>query len=280
MIGYMKPQKGKFSKAERDVYQSIYCGLCRHLKYEYGVTGTFVISYEIVDLLLLIEAIIPQESKSQKMSCSLTPFIWKDMRGINERIYSEAARVSVIVAGLEIQDNIFDDNRVRDKILYTVTKAKINKAHENSESSAILLEKEYDRYMTLEKKCFREKSGFENIVNQCGCITKMIGAILTNDINIDTRGIVLSLMNIWGKWIFLMDAIEDYDSDVVHERFNPWKLSDAPTDRERYLMNLEDEANLLLEVLPLIRYESILHSLYRNQLPERRAKLFQRSFKY
>lgn len=275
MIGYMKPQKGKFTKEQRDVYQSIYCGLCRHLKYEYGIIGTFAISYEIVDLLLLIDAVLPFEIESQKLSCSLTPFIWKNMKGINEQLFSEAASVSVIIAGLEIQDDVFDDNRIRDKLLYTITKQKINKAHVISESSAILLVKEYDAYMMLEQKCLRDNCGFENIVNQCGSITKMIGSILTANINEDSRKIILSLMNIWGKWIFLMDAIEDYDSDMCQQRFNPWSLFDAPIDREKYLIDLECQAKLLLDVLPIMRHQSILKSLYNNQLPERREKLFQ-----
>lgn len=276
MIGYMKPQKGAFTKEQRSVYQSIYCGLCRHLKYGYGITGTFAISYEIVDLLLMIESILPCESTTLKMSCSLTPFVWKNMKGINEYIYSKAAEISIIIAGLEIQDNIQDDNHMHDKLLQIITKSKVEKARNNSGDNAFLLEREYSSYMLLEKKSYKNNTGFGDVVDQCGNITKVIGAILTEKLNDDVGGIITGLMKIWGEWIYLMDAVEDYEDDIKNKRFNPWSLSDAPIDRERCLTDLENKSKSLLEKLPVRRYESILQSLYNKQLPMKRAQLFQK----
>lgn len=277
MIGYMKPQKGVFTKEQREIYQSIYCGLCRHLKYEYGITGTFAISYELVDLLLLIESVLPCESTTIKMSCSLTPFIWKNIKGINEHFYSKAAEISIIIAGLEIQDNIQDDNRMLDKLLRILTKSKIEKIRDNSEDIIFLLEREYVAYMRLEEISYKSNTGFNNVVEQCGNITKVIGLILTENLN-DNEGIIIAdLMKIWGEWVYLMDAIDDYADDIKNKSFNPWMLLDAPMDKERYLMELENKSKLLLESLPMRRYEAVLRSLYNKQFPSKRALLFQNS---
>lgn len=273
MIGYMKPEKSQFNKEQRAIYQSTYCGLCRHLKYKYGVIGTLALNYEIVDLLLLIESVKIEKPTFMKRSCSLTPFIWKDMKGTNEEIYVKAAEIIIIIAELEIQDNILDDNKFKDRIIHTMISPQVKKVRTLSPLSYNRLETVYSEYMTAEQKARVDGTGFNNVVGKCGLLTKCIASLLTDELVEDVKYELSSIMELWGEWIYLMDAVEDLDDDVKNGRYNPWILHDSPKNKEEVLVQIEQQAWNKIKNMSIIRYEDILEALFRVQLPERRKKL-------
>lgn len=279
MIGYMRPIKGKFSGEQRKIYQAIYCGLCRKLKYQHGLLGTLTINYEMVDMLLLIDSLRNDEPTRMKMSCSLSPLIWKDMMGFNEHHYIMAAEMAMIIVNLEIQDNVADENRMKDKVMLTVSNQKIQKVIKYSENVYSALKDDYSEYMKNENKAHKNLCGFESVVETCGRITGTMGRLISEAARIEEINAIEKIMNIWGRWVYLVDATDDYIEDNKCNHFNPWILNDAPSDWEKYVECLEHEAILLINDLPIRRYKDIIQELYMIQIPERRRCIFNKYYK-
>lgn len=279
MIGYMRPIKGVFDKEQRKIYQAVYCGLCRILKSQYGVTGTLALNYEIVDMLLVIDSICSDKLKWTKRSCSLSPFMWRNSAGLNEQRYFMAAEISMIIANFEIQDNVEDLNRVQDKILLAVSDYKLSKMGSQEKDVYEILEEKYSEYMSKERMAQKVFCGFESVVKACGDITGTIGRLLSEVSGI--RGEISDIekiFNLWGRWVYLVDAADDYAEDKKYNHFNPWILRDAPSNWEDYVYCLEKEAGILMNNLPIRRYKDLLKQLYVLQLPERRRRIFNKLY--
>ena len=48
MFGYIKPLKAELKVKEWEVYQGIYCGLCKQLASRYGLFARMTLNYEFV----------------------------------------------------------------------------------------------------------------------------------------------------------------------------------------------------------------------------------------
>lgn len=276
MIGYMQPIKKEFANDEKKLYQSVYCGLCRRLKYEFGMVGILALNYEITNLLLLIEALRTDESKTMKMACSLSPLIWRNMRGANQDVYSKAAELSVIIASFEISDNVQDENRLKDKLMEKIAASKLETVKGNDLLGYLQFEKVYLNYMRTEQDASDEGSGFARVLDSCGTITEQIAIFLAEELDEKLISDVTSIMRLWGEWIYLMDAAEDYENDWKNGMFNPWSLMDAPSNQEEYIELIEEKARRNLMDLPIRRYKGLLEKLFCEQMPYKRKMLFRR----
>ena len=70
-----------------------------------------------------------------------------------------------------------------------------------------------------------------------------------------------------GRWIYLIDAADDYEKDVKHHRFNPFSLPGAdssPAFIEASLNHALSEALLSYGLYSRGRYDSIILNVLRH----------------
>lgn len=277
MIGYMKPQKHAFDSECKELYQALYCGLCRNLNYKYGVRGTLLVNYEIVDLLLIIEALSENEPSMMKLSCSITPLYWRGIIGYNDSSFQLGAAISVIIAAFELRDNIIDDDKFKDKAAMALLKSAINKVKVEYPEEWKQIEIAYNEYMKLEQQSKNNGSGFYTVLSACGEITRKIGEIVGKSLSDEYAYRIGVMMYYWGEWIYLLDAIDDYERDRKAGAYNPLMLSDCPGDLIELLQELEENAFDIVENLPIRRYQHLIEELFGMHFPEKRALVCQRS---
>jgi hypothetical protein len=276
MIGYMKPVKKLFTKEERDVYQSIYCGLCRCLKYEYGYTGMATLNYEIVNMLMVVGAMQPEPYREAVMCCSISPLLWRPMAVMDQDAFCAAAAVSIAAADLEIQDNIHDSNKWYDRLLHTLIDPKAKKAMKCYRAELEQLRQQYARFMELESRAAADDPDitFQMLMDASGDIIAEAADIVGIHAGCSQLGELHSMMHLWGQWIYLIDAVDDYDSDRADGSFNPLFLSDKPTSTALVLETIELHAKTVMDEMFLRNYETVVSALFQKHIPYRRNLIF------
>lgn len=273
MIGYMKPSKKNFSGSDYDLYQSIYCGLCRCMKYEYGFTGMAVLNYELVNTLLLIGAMAQSPYPQMLMSCSLTPFYWRFMTGVNQEAFRAAAAVSITAAAMEIQDDLRDNDKGKHStaLLHSLICPKTQKIPAAYREELEHLEKQHLLFQSLESRAVSRDPDvtFSMLTDACGEIFAQAACIVGVHAGCQQLKELYDLMFLWGQWIYLLDAVKDYDADKQKGTFNPLFLQDRPSSVTAFLKEIEAHAVSVIEGLSFRNYESIIHTLFRIQLPQR-----------
>lgn len=278
MIGYMKPQKEGLSKEDQSLYRAIYCGLCRCLRYGYDLTGTLALNYELTDALLLLGACAPEPYPLVTQSCSHTPLYWRPMAGMDQDCFHVAAGLTITLAALELRDNVLDNDRWIDRFLDRVFSAKDKCVSSRMHAEHSALCRVYGQYMELENKARQPVPGasFQSLVSASGAMAAECTRIIAGYSSCppDQQETVCRIMGLWGEWIYLMDAVDDYREDMKKGRFNPLCLPDHPEDAEALLCSIEDRANSLLSTLRLNHYATAVQVLFCRQMPDRRKKLF------
>lgn len=273
MIGYMKPGKTDLSKEDRKQYQAIYCGLCRCLKYEYGFTGIATLNYVAANTLLLIGAMAQHPFPERLMSCSITPFIWRRTAGVNHPAFHAAAAVSIAAADMEIRDNLQDSNKWRDRLMCAAINPKMDTARQIYRFEIEKLELLYSTFLTMEATASAggQEITFKMLTNASADIIAEAARIIGVYAQCEQLNELYSIMHLWGQWIYLVDAVDDFESDKRAARFNPIiLLEDNLSAISTILDDIEMEAKAAIDAVILSNYVSVVNVIFCKHLPHRR----------
>ena len=107
MFGYVIVNKGDLTFREFDVYHSYYCGLCRVLKENYGLTGQMSLNYDMTFLVLLLTSLYEPETTYDMKKCIAHPF---DRQGVSiNKITQFGAEMNVLLTGYNL-DSLEKEN--------------------------------------------------------------------------------------------------------------------------------------------------------------------------
>ncbi len=262
MIGYMKPilgnQPGK--KKMRRTYRIIYCSLCRCLRAEYGIRGVVALNYELVSLVLMSLALQEDEPQEEWHSCSIMPYLFVKTFNYSLPVFKKAACLSILTVWGELKDNYRDGQKFRNKAmlwLFDVPKQKavlfwpdLYYGFSNRLMQYYLLEDTSNSYLDI-------MSAYDEF------LSFSVGYLLNENTNGFVTENYLMLGRMLGRWIYYMDAIEDYEKDMRKKGFNPFLLENAPKGNEI----VEEVNELLMHIvsqvkrLPVRRYRNLLEEI-------------------
>ena len=213
MFGYVKINKMDLTFREYEHYRGYYCGLCKCLKDNHGEISRLSLNYDITFLALILSAIYRPKSNVIEEGCITNPF--KKKKKIINEITEYAASMNVLLAYYKLEDNIKDDNRLKDKIAYTIYKGKLKSAYDKYPKKAEFIKEQLEILYNLEKE---KNTNIDLVSNTFGNLMSEIFAYKEDQFENDLRSIGFNI----GKYIYLLDAYEDLDKDYKKGRYNPF----------------------------------------------------------
>lgn len=274
MFGYVTPLKAEMKVKDFARFKCYYCGLCCHIKNEFGNLPRMALNYDMTFLGLLLDALIPEELEVSKYRCSLHPTEKKTVI-VNNRALSYAAAMNISLFYYKLLDDVNDDKNIKSKffsILLSPYKRKFS-------SSVVDIN---DKIMECLNKLSTLEStkSFSSIDEICDPFSNLVGIILRDypfeliDDCPELRNTLYSLGYSIGKWIYLIDALDDLKSDMEKGKFNPidflYNKDSLKYDKFIELIKPKIEFTILncgysckenLECLKLRRNEDILYNI-------------------
>ena len=213
MFGYVRINKMDLTFREFDTYKGYYCGLCKYLKLNHGEISRLSLNYDITFLILILTAVYRPKSNIIEEGCITNPF--KKKKKIINEITEYAASMNVLLAYYKLEDNLKDDNRLKDKIAYTMYKGKLKSAYDKYPKKAEFIKKQLEILYNLEQE---KNTNIDLVSNTFGNLMSEIFAYKEDEFENDLRNIGFNI----GKYIYLLDAYEDLDKDYKKGRYNPF----------------------------------------------------------
>ena len=209
MFGYVLPDKPNMYMKDYVLFRAYYCGMCHAMKKESGQIARLTVNYDAAFISLLFHDLLGEERRVIRKGCVLNP----KKRPIiaTTPLMRELARLNLILAGLSIADDRADgESRLFRRIAFS---RRIKRARGKSPALAALADE------CLKRQVAEEKSGaFLNAAAEpFADMMKKVFAYLAGEKNtpaIEQIGYLL------GKYVYFMDALDDYDEDRKKGRFN------------------------------------------------------------
>lgn len=220
MFGYVKPNIPELKVKEHEIYKATYCGLCRTMGKCTGCFSKMTLSYDFAFLALLRIVADNAKCEIKARRCLANPFKKRPMMEINDSL-KYSARASVILTRQKLRDNVRDSHGI----------AKFGARIASCVS--IFLKKTDKSLAGLEKKiqdCINdltmlEEQGCDSIDETAETFGNLLGTCASHSYEGATARIMYDVGFHLGKWIYVIDAIDDLKKDVKRKSFNPVKNS-------------------------------------------------------
>lgn len=223
MFGYVSINPQALSEDEKHRFRAFYCGLCRVLREAYGDVGRLTLSNDMTFLTLLLAALYEPEEKAFDERCALHPL--KPHHAVTHDCTRYAADMNILLAYYKCLDDAEDDSSLRGKAGQAALKKAFAQVRAAWPDQCKAVEESLLALSQLEKT---ESTDLDALTRLSG---HMLGACFVW--RQDAFAPYLREMgDALGRFIYLMDAYEDYDADEKRHRFNPLRALRAQSDYE------------------------------------------------
>ncbi|CAH2211985.1 DUF5685 family protein [Tepidibacter aestuarii] len=234
MFGYVRINKMELKIKEYYKYRGYYCGLCKYLKENFGEISRLSLNYDVTFLITLLSSIYKSENSITKERCLVKPMN-KNLRIVND-ITEYGANMNIILTHNKLKDNIDDDKRIKDYLLFYMHKSVYKKINNTYRQKSEFIQNKLKELSELEK---------DNTMN-IDKTSNIFGDIMREVFHYKDDEYTYILGNIGfniGKYIYILDAYEDLDDDFKLGRYNPFM---------NYIDNKEELKNKVENIILLI----------------------------
>ncbi len=216
MFGYVRPDTPYLYIKDDTLYKALYCGVCKGIGKSCGQVARFGLSYDVAFLSALLHNILGQDVKVEKQHCLTHCIRVKQMAAVDELTQQLGALNTELVYYKCVDDLQDGDRGGGKKLLFT-------RGHK-------LAKKKYPEMCAIVRKGMEEQEQTEKAKTDsvdraadpsATMIARLSDYFLGEKKTADTYGLFYGI----GKWIYLIDALDDYDKDVKKGAYNPFILA-------------------------------------------------------
>jgi hypothetical protein len=276
MFGYVRPLKGELLVKEFTRYRSIYCGICKRLGALYGPLPRLGVNYDVVLLGLLLLSLSEEDPGEKAEPCVTSPFRKKPVAQASPSLDACAA-MTVLLAWHKGRDDAADGRPLRGFAVWAAFGHAHRLAARAWPEAAAAVHDGLAGLHALEAVPAAAESPGE-AAKAFGTLMGSLFGIAAGRVlpGLDARlHDALGLLgDRIGRWIYLVDAIDDHSRDEDNGNWNPFAgmdRKDAVVRASGMLEALEDEMDLTCALLPYIRDAGIIRNIIQMGLPGIRA---------
>ena len=232
MFGYIQPDIPYLYFKDATLYKALYCGLCKSIGRSCGQTARFGLSYDMTFLSALLHNIKNTDVTIEKQRCAANIFTRRPM-ALDDGITKTVACLNTLLTYYKLTDDILDEHKGR--ISRAFFKRGYKKAKALHPDAAEIVKARMAELFEF------EKAGCASLDMAADPFGLMIADLSDYCLGESATGYTRKLFYGVGKWVYLIDALDDYDKDVKKKNYNPFVSAyKAPTKDEMLAKNREE----------------------------------------
>lgn len=211
MFGYVKTDYPNMYVKDTVLYKAAYCGLCKSIGKTCGIKGRFLLNYDLTFFSVLLHNLCDLDMKIEKKHCIIHP-ISKRPIAATDSLTDRIAALNVILARYKLNDDVIDSGKGR------LARAFFGKAYKRAKKAEpqldLIVSQRYGELLAL------ERAGCDSIdrsADPFGCMMADIASLFLGELSDEATA---DLFYALGKWIYLIDALDDFDKDLKKNSFN------------------------------------------------------------
>ena len=205
MFGYFQPYRNIKFNYFRNSYKSRYCSLCNALKCNYGQKSRLLLSYDVALLDLIINA-----HKCGCNSCKNS----QNLKGDNG--WEIMAALNLLLFELKFNDDVYDENSFTAKLFLKFYQKQIEKAKNDFPQLANVIKQGNNKIIENEKVNANAMTVADSFASL------MIDIVDVINPTTERKSIIKGV----SMWLYIIDAIDDYEKDLKSGNFNPFMNGD------------------------------------------------------
>lgn len=252
MFGYVTAYQKGLCPSEAERYQSIYCGLCRELNQRYGFFARFGLSYDMTFLALFLSAFYAPTEERGEMRCILHPR--KKRPYVQNKYIAYAADITILLSYYKCMDDWKDERNALKGFFALMLKKSFLKASALRPVQAGEIKNAMEAFLKAEEAGVSA----DEAANAFG---QLLGAVFALEADVWEQ-IMRQFGMALGQFLYMMDAVMDYETDRKRGRHNPlFLLGKTPGEAADILTEQIGRATCIFERMPFVEDAELLRNI-------------------
>ncbi len=216
MFGYVRPLKPELKVKEYEMFRAAYCGLCTQLKRSYGGMARYVISYDLTFLAMLLAGKdeLPHVCSGR---CPASPCRRKKYLRCGAE-YETAAAQSVILMYWKLVDAARDGG-LKQKLYAAPLSVLLKRKYRRAAAAQPYFAAETQRLLAELARLEEERNA--SLDAAADSFARILQAAAKDCGDPDRERILSQLLYHLGRFIYILDAVDDYEEDCKSGSYNP-----------------------------------------------------------
>ena len=239
MFGYVRYDLPNLFVKDVALYQALYCGLCRGIGACCGHAARAGLSYDVTFLSALLHNMTGTDIVIEQRGC-FGHTVRKKPMAKTDALTEELGAFNTMLVYYKLADDVADSGKGRGKRLYF-------------RRGFLRAKKKYPELAELVGNFLKTQSNTETSDMVCldsaaeptaRFMETVSDHFLKGAATEHTRALFYGL----GKWVYLIDALDDYEKDASHA-FNPFVRAYGAKSREQLMSENGEEISFLFDTL-------------------------------
>lgn len=240
MYGYVVPPKKTLSLEDYALFNSFYCGTCICTGKLMGQRARFATNYDITFLNLLLHDLLSQDVTFEVRGCVFNPKKRPTVKA-NE-LMNKIIAANIILSYYKAEDGVVDGDGIKYGVAKRSLKSSYKKAKEILPEADAIVKCKYETLRSLEQA---NTIGIDKVSDVFASMLMEVAALLLGDKSCDDS---LKLIYNIGKFVYLVDALDDIDDDYKAKRYNPFLAELSYNGRERFFAENAEFIGFVLNI--------------------------------
>ena len=223
MFGYVRTDTPYLYIKDDTLYKAMYCGVCKGIAQVCGQSARMGLSYDVTFLSVILHNIAGLDVKIEKSHCLTHCIRSKPMAEVDELTRMLGAFNTALVY-YKYTDDIADGDRGRGKRLW------FKKGFARVKKKYPEIERIVRENLALQEGV--EKAKTDSIDRAADATANMLAEFCDYVLGEKATAYTHGLFYAVGKWIYLIDALDDYDKDKKKNAYNPFVLAYGAPSRK------------------------------------------------
>ena len=218
MYGYLRVHAPELKVRQQEYYRAVYCGLCRTMGKCTGQCSRMTLSYDFTCFALVRMALTGETPAVRRRRCPVHPLRKRPMAELNADL-ALCAYMSAILAYHKIRDDLRDEQGLK----RTAATAAAPLAGSIRRRALKHGYAEADRAVaeSMQALCELEASRPPSVDRPASLFGELMATLLAHGLTGNPAKLARTIGYHVGRWIYILDAADDFAEDVKSQRYNP-----------------------------------------------------------
>ena len=255
MFGYVRADTPYLFIKDDKLYRAMYCGVCKGISEVCGQSARMGLSYDVTFLSVLLHNLAGIDVKIEKSHCLTHCIRSRQMAEVDE-LTRQLGALNTALVYYKYTDDIADGDRGRGKRLW------FKKGYRR-------VQKKYPEIARIVRENMQaqelvERAQTDSVDRAADATANMLAEFSDYVLGEKANGYSHNLCYAIGKWIYLIDALDDYDKDKKKGAYNPFVLAYGEESRAALLHGKHgDEVRFVFHAIFFDIRENLSHLTFR-----------------
>ncbi len=255
MFGYIRTDTPYLYIKDDVLYKAMYCGVCKGIAEVSGHSARMGLSFDVTFLSVILHNLLGIDVKIEKSHCMTHCLRSREMANVDE-LTRQLGALNTILVYYKYTDDIADGDKGRGKRLWFKT------GFRRAKKKYPEIERIVRENLAAQERM--EKAKTDSVDRAADSTAKILSQFSDYVLQDKSNEFTQKLFYAVGKWVYLIDALDDYDKDVKKNAYNPLYLAyGSPSMKELTAGEHAEKLRFIFHAIFFDIRESLSHLEFR-----------------